>query len=767
MDVAGRGTDDGRYAGRPGRPRGGERDGSADGPPDDALAAAVAGLTAEVAALHADRARRTLLDLAAGVLVDQLGLEPAEAADHLRGLAVSTGLGAADLAADIVNAAVGGPAVEAPAEGRRLRRSAVAVTASDTADEAARMLLDGGLHRIGVRSLYLWRRTDTDCLELAGAAGAGAGAQEKVHWQWVPPDTPLHRALWEGEAWWGRDDWLPGGPGVRGVLPLRHRGEVVGVALACGDPASRGPATAREAPWEPDAATRRTAELLCEPCGVLLETAEPAGPGPVARVPESLLLDLYDRPAAVVESDGLLSYANAAALAALTAGGGVFAPVGRPAAEVFPYAWAALGPATERAGAQRLGRLHGLEDVRVLPLGHGRSVLLWSAEEQAGEALSRVMGRLDRVGYFHEDLPGGETLWSRNAYRLFGMEPDAPPVPLARLGPRLHPEDRYRLRSLAEDLLERRRGGTADVRVLRPGGGVRHVRIAAEPLVAGASLTGLTGVYQDLSSQRRTEAALSAAQEDAHLRNRVVRQLQEAIVPEAPPAGTHGDLEVASRYRPAAHDYGVSGDWYDVLPLAGGRSVLVVGDLAGHGLQAATNMLVLRNALRGLAVTGEGPGRLMAWLNEVALRSGEHPTATVVCALFDPAERALRWASAGHLPLLLVRGGRARFLHAPHNILLGALPGAEYEEAQTRLESGDVLLLYTDGFVEHRRVSLVDTLEELRRVAERLAADPAAGASGPVEALADALLGAVRGDTGDDTSLLVVRVSPPPPADAA
>ncbi|MER5731045.1 SpoIIE family protein phosphatase [Streptomyces sp. NPDC002138] len=699
---------------------------------DEALAAAVSALTAEVAELHDDRARRRLLDLATGVLVDQLRVTPAEAADHLLELAVSTGLSAGDLAADILNAAAKSMVGEVPAEARRIRRATSAVLATDTAGEAAVTLLDEGLRRIGVRTLYLWRRTATDCLALAGQAGAGP--QEARHWQWVPPDTPLHRVLWEGSAWWGVDDWLPGGTGTRAVLPLRRHGHIVGVALCVWD-------TAREL----DERIRRTAELLCEPCGALL--GDPGPPGTPAA--EASLLELASGPAALLAADGTLEYVNPAARTAL---GAVRNPVGRSGAAVFPYAWSALGAAAGRAGPQRLGRVGALDDVRVLPLGQGRTAVLWEAAALRGEALARALGRLERVGYFEEDLLTGAVHWSRETYTLFGMDRDAPPVPLARLGPRLHPEDVPLLEELLATLTEDGHGSRALVRAIRADGGVRHVRIAAEPLLSGAALTGLTGVYQDVSAQHHSEVALSAAQEDATARARFVLQLQRAIVPEAPSsAQPAGGLDIAARYRPASQDYLVGGDWYDVLVLPDGRVLLAVGDVAGHGIDAATSMVVLRNALRGLAVTGADPGALMAWLNEVTLGARGAPTATAVCAVYDPAAGSLRWAGAGHPPALLLREGRARMLEAPHNVLLGAAAGIGYEEACLPLYPGDTLLLYTDGFVERRHVSMDRSLGALRRAAERVGA-------GPVETMADELLAAVTGDTDDDTSLVVVRV---------
>lgn len=177
--------------------------------------------------------------------------------------------------------------------------------------------------------------------------------------------------------------------------------------------------------------------------------------------------------------------------------------------------------------------------------------------------------------------------------------------------------------------------------------------------------------------------------------------------------------------------------------------LLAVGDVAGHGVGAATGMVALRHALRGLAVTGAGPGRLLGWANTVALREPGEVTATAVCVLFDPVTGALRWARAGHLPPIRLGRAGAEVLPLPHGVLLGALEGTEYEERTGRLDPGDVLLLYTDGLVERRDRPVEDSVDELIR---------AAGAPGDdLEQYLDRLLELSPADTEDDTCLIAVR----------
>ncbi|MER5182946.1 SpoIIE family protein phosphatase [Streptomyces sp. NPDC002896] len=825
----------------------------------DDLAAAVTALTAEVAALRAELARRHLLDLAAGVLVAQLSLSPSDATDHLARLAGSAGLSLEDLAADVVNAAAGavvagqpgaaaawaaddhrgeptgggtareradvpsgggaergsaaapvvggagitkagrGPSTTADIRGpgtppgvggagsaegvreavtaraggsrgeaaaRGARQAAAVAETQGRIAAVATSLLDGGLRPLGVQAVWLWRRTVSDCLQLVGHAGVSP--LEASHWRWLTPEAagPLHRALIAAAP-----AWFPAGPpdgerlpgpernAARAVVPLRRAGLIAGLALAVWP----GPA-------ELDETVRRALPGLLEPAARLLDLAghDPDEPPVLAG-----LLDLLTHPAMVLRtgpdtSEPVVEHLNEAALCS---GDMVPDPAGRPLAQVFPSVHADLvrlvADAREQAAPQRAvqlppghrpGRPAPLLDVRVLPLSADRALVLWHVSTDPGHAVVRVARRLENVATFEDDLTTDESRWSDQAYTIFGVPRGGPPLPLRHLGGRLHAEDVVRLEELRGVLRERLEGAYTVVRVIRDDGALRHVRIAAEPLLTCGVLTGITGIYQDVSAQHHTEVALNATfdqlttvQAQAAIRRRLVLELQQAIVPEVPTFEKLPGLQVAARYRPAAEEYQVGGDWYDVMPLESGGVLMAVGDIAGHGIDAATGMVALRNALRGLAVTGHSPGRLMAWLNEVTLHADGQPTATAVCALYDPDTRALRWASAGHLPLLLLREGHAELLDPPRNILLGAVPGAEYQETVTGLLPGDTLVLYTDGFIESHHMGLDQSLALLRHEAERLG-------SGEIDEQADRLLGAVTGDTDDDTSLVVVRV---------
>jgi serine phosphatase RsbU (regulator of sigma subunit) len=162
-------------------------------------------------------------------------------------------------------------------------------------------------------------------------------------------------------------------------------------------------------------------------------------------------------------------------------------------------------------------------------------------------------------------------------------------------------------------------------------------------------------------------------------------------------------------------------------------------------------MVVLRNALRGLAVTGAGPAQLLSWLNMVAHHLTGAVTATAVCGLYDPANNTLRWARAGHLPPVLVRGSDAAPLPLVKGLLLGAVPEATYEEHEVQLAVDDTLLMYTDGLIERRDRSVEESLAQFLTVAR--AVPPT------LDQQLDRLLTHSRSDTDDDTCIVGIRVA--------
>ena len=229
----------------------------------------------------------------------------------------------------------------------------------------------------------------------------------------------------------------------------------------------------------------------------------------------------------------------------------------------------------------------------------------------------------------------------------------------------------------------------------------------------------------------------------------VTLELQRAILPLHEGPFDLPGLRAVVRYLPASRDSRVGGDWYITAELPGGKVLIAIGDVGGHGLAAAAGMARLRGALAGLSITGSPPQRLLGWLNDLVHHVDPEHTASVMAGYFDPRSRILTWAQAGHPPPVLVRGEQARPLSPPAGILLGA--GHEgYQEATLFLEPGDLLLLYSDGLIERRDRSLEQGLATLTGAAT--------GISEPGRAI-DAVLTALGStDPEDDTCVVALKV---------
>ena len=231
------------------------------------------------------------------------------------------------------------------------------------------------------------------------------------------------------------------------------------------------------------------------------------------------------------------------------------------------------------------------------------------------------------------------------------------------------------------------------------------------------------------------------------------------------------DLEIATRYLAAAEGHAAGGDFYDVLRAPGGGAVLVVGDVQGKGVEAATLTSTARHTLRAAALAGARPADMLDQLNRALLyghaermqATGE-PTVRFVTASvvwLAPTEQGFRAvvASGGHPPPLLIRpGGRVEHLVVA-GPLLGVFEEPCYEEHVSDLSLSDVLLMYTDGVTEQRQQpNLFDEAQLGRLVRNMLTARHA-------EAVAQHILDTVvvlsPREVRDDIALVVARVTGP------
>lgn len=358
-----------------------------------------------------------------------------------------------------------------------------------------------------------------------------------------------------------------------------------------------------------------------------------------------------------------------------------------------------LGP--DAAGAPRL---HGQPSPKSPPQAAPR-----------GAATPPGTGSLiGRVGSAEWNLLTDEVTWSEELFQIFGRSPDAGPLSLDELPSMLLPEDQPLLTALVTDCLVDGRPIDGEFRILRADGLTRTLHMMGEPVLDTDGCTAsMWAVLRDVSELRRSEQAvrrtrdaLRSGQHMARTERRMAVELQEAVLPpwRGPlrlPSRGAGALDVAAHYLPSESSSLVGGDWYDALELPDARTMLTVGDLTGHGVEAASAMAMLLGALRGMAMAGVDPGALMGHLNRLLESSVRPALGSAVCCRFDPATGTLAWAQAGHPSPLLFRNGEGHPLPSPDGVLLGGASGVAYGQEEAHLLPGDVLVLHTDGLNRH------------------------------------------------------------------
>jgi PAS domain S-box-containing protein len=303
--------------------------------------------------------------------------------------------------------------------------------------------------------------------------------------------------------------------------------------------------------------------------------------------------------------------------------------------------------------------------------------------------------------------------------------------------------------------------GSTDAPRPPEGAHAEEVPIVIEHAQAGRLRLVLSGdrhfsaADRSLLSDAAERAALAIRRARLHEREHSIAvELQRGLVPKRLPE--LDGLRIAAYYQAAGDGAEVGGDWYDAFALDEGRLGVVLGDVAGRGIPAASAMGQLRSVTRAFALADDAlqaPGEVLTRLNRHQLVIGAEEMFTVQYAIVDRRLRTVSWANAGHLPPLLRTAPDEASLLEGGNGLMG-MEDVEYESFERSLSDMGTLVLYTDGLVERRGESLDVGLARLR----------AAALSGPQDpqALCDHLLADVLPADGarhDDVTAVVVQVS--------
>nr|WP_276508434.1 GAF domain-containing SpoIIE family protein phosphatase [Modestobacter muralis] len=266
---------------------------------------------------------------------------------------------------------------------------------------------------------------------------------------------------------------------------------------------------------------------------------------------------------------------------------------------------------------------------------------------------------------------------------------------------------------------------------------------------------------------RATEAAVRAATAQAHAevslaeRRTVAETLQQAMLTHLPEAD---DLEIRARYVPSHVGDQVGGDWYDAFRTADGATVLAIGDVTGHDMQAAATMGQLRTLLRAFAYDrGEEPSQTLGRLDRAMTGLDVAGLATIVLARIEQdaaGTRLLRWSNAGHPPpVLLHADGRTTLLDRRPDLLVGVDATRQRHDWAVELAPGDTVVLHTDGLIEHR-----DWGADIDRGTAELRRTLTGHHHLPLDRLLDTVVSRNGDGREDDIALLAVRCHPADPA---
>jgi hypothetical protein len=657
-----------------------------------------------------------------------------------------------------------------------------ALIRADTPHDVAHCLLEHLAEPVGADAVILYRRLDAGGLKLIGYAGVDDTLADQ--WRHVPPfsgvpaldvldageprwledfaeDSKRHLLIGGSTEQWRSRAWLPvvgGSPAHVAIGVLRHedgpfsphaRELLRGAARLCA-----GRLRAFDArPEHPGEGAPAEVHALFEalPGTALLLTPLRSASGDVEdyRVDAATPQTVHPAGRGGRELTGMriLECWPTVAEEPLWQGWLGVLQTGEPY-ESEPYAQQELV-----AGAQELSTY----SVRACRVGD-RLLVSWLRQDSSDRQEQRLadLQRLGRLGWATWNLVTREAVWSSQVYALCERDPVHGPVRLEDVPKLALPEDEPALARAVRKLIDTGKPFDVPFRISTTSG-VRHLRAVAEAVAdAEGTPAEVHGFMQDLTAQRSAELALVESERAMLAQHGILQaermlagRLQHALLPLPRRPVRLAGLKVDLAYLPAESGVHVGGDWFSAIELPGGDALFVVGDVAGHGIDAVATMAQLRFTAKGMIFTGSSLTGALARLNTLLLHSRDvHGTATMVLARYQPDEHRLVWAQAGHLPPLLLRRGEARYLERPRGMLLGATESPHFEEAECRLEPGDLLLLYTDGRVARPGESIQ---EGLQRHAEAAAARRAE-TPGPL------LSTLLKGERRDDVCVLDIRV---------
>jgi len=280
--------------------------------------------------------------------------------------------------------------------------------------------------------------------------------------------------------------------------------------------------------------------------------------------------------------------------------------------------------------------------------------------------------------------------------------------------------------------------------------------VRAQAAVLGRLEIGFADEASDPEIPRRVVRALAkivgmaAARVEAFAtQHRVADRLQRALLPSDLPA--HAAVRFDAAYRPATDETVVGGDWYDAFDIGDGRIGVSIGDVAGHGLEAAVAMGEARRAIRTAAPGFGSPAEMLDYVNGILPLHESVGMATAIAGFYDPRDGTFRYASAGHPPPILVGADRRPYALPGGGMPLGLGMSIASPDWTVTVDPGTSIVMYTDGLLEYSR----DIIAGERMLRDAISETDLAGSADPAEALHAAIFASV--DNTDDAATLVLQ----------
>lgn len=349
--------------------------------------------------------------------------------------------------------------------------------------------------------------------------------------------------------------------------------------------------------------------------------------------------------------------------------------------------------------------------------------------------------RIANLGSWEYDPSSGRIRASRQFHDIFGEPRDNPLPPAAELFSRLR-LDRDGRRG--DVVLHTATRSNFDAELTRPDGTSRHVVVHVE---RRPDALQMIGTIQDVTEQLEARRALDEVMRALEHEREVVQVFQDAAA--TPLAARVPQVQICYWYQPAEAAV-VGGDWYDVIGLGNGEILLVIGDVAGHGLPAASAMAELRTALRVLSMRETRPRRIVDELDRFIHIMRPGVFVTMLLLRFDPRSGTCTQANAGHPPLAELGRDGVTFHEGAVGPPLGIALGSRPDEHSFVLAPEQTLVMYTDGLVERRGQPFDDGLLRLARCLSTLAPDCASLAQDLVSA-------STEEDLRDDVAVLTLH----------